>query len=132
MVAFAEYLRGIVPFWHTMGIELVEADRGRAVMTVRFREEFLQSAVMHGGVLASLLDSACACAAVSLTWPEAYATTVGLQVYYVKPVTTGLISAHAECLRAGRTILFCEARATDEGGALVGHGTSQLARVPAP
>jgi uncharacterized protein (TIGR00369 family) len=130
MTELLESLPRIVPFWHAMGIQLLEVAQGRAVLTIRFREEFLQNGVLHGGVLASLLDSACACAALSLTWPDTYAATVGLQVYYLKPVTAGLITARAECLRAGRSILFCEAHARDEGDALVAHGTSQLTRIP--
>jgi uncharacterized protein (TIGR00369 family) len=63
--------------------------------------------------------------------PEAYAASVNLQVTYLKPVTAGRITARAECLRAGRRILFTEARAWDEAGDLVATGTSQLVRMAA-
>ena len=118
-----------VPYWKTLGLELLEVGDGRATMAVAFRPEHLQNGVMHGGVVASLIDSACACAALSLIYPEAYATSVNLQVAYLKPVTGGRLTARAECLRAGRRILFTEARVENEAGELVARGTSQLVRI---
>jgi uncharacterized protein (TIGR00369 family) len=122
-------MRRRVPYWATLGLELLEAGDGRSVMAVTFRPEHLQNGVMHGGVVASLIDSACAVAAISRLPPEAYATSVNLQVAYLKPVTGGRITARAECLRAGRRILFCEARVWDEAGQLVATGTSQLVQI---
>lgn len=118
-----------VPYWKTLGLELLEVGDGRATMAVTFRPEHLQSGVMHGGVVASLIDSACACAALSLILPDAYGTSVNLQVAYLKPITAGRITARAECLRAGRRILFTEARVQDEAGDVVATGTSQLVRI---
>jgi uncharacterized protein (TIGR00369 family) len=124
-------LRRRVPYWQTLGLELLEVGEGRSTMAVTFRPDHLQNGVMHGGVLASLVDSACACAALSRIYPEDYATSVNLQVTYLKPVTTGRVTARAECLRAGRRVLFTEARVHDEAGDLVATATSQLVRIPA-
>jgi uncharacterized protein (TIGR00369 family) len=118
-----------VPYWATVGLELVEIGGGRATMAVTFRPGHLQNGVMHGGVVASLVDSACACAAISRIFPDAHATSVNLQVTFLKPVTGGRLTARAECLRAGRRILFTEARVVDEAGELVATGTSQLVRL---
>ena len=128
---FIADLQRRVPYWSTLGLELLEVAGGRATMAVTFRPEHLQNGVMHGGVVASLIDSACACAALSLIYPEAYATSVNLQVAYLKPVTGGRLTARAECLRAGRRILFTEARVQDEAGEVVATGTSQLVRIAA-
>jgi uncharacterized protein (TIGR00369 family) len=124
-------LRRRVPYWSHLGLELLEAAGGRSVMAVSCRPEHLQNGVMHGGVVASLLDSACASAAISLIHPDAYATSVNLTVSYLKPVTAGRLIARGECLRAGRRILFCEARVVDETGDLVATGSSQLVRIAA-
>ena len=43
--------------------------------------------------------------------------------------TGGRLTARTECLRAGRRILFTEARVEDEAGELVATGTSQLVRI---
>ena len=131
MEGLTAHLRSLVPYWATLGLELLEAGGGRATFAVTFRPEHLQNGVMHGGVVASLVDSACAAAAISLIHPEAYATSVNLQVAYLKPVTGGRLTARGECLRAGRRVLFCEARVWDEGGELVATGSSQLVRIEA-
>jgi uncharacterized protein (TIGR00369 family) len=124
-------MRRRVPFWATLGLELLEVGDGRATMAVTFGPQHLQNGVMHGGVVASLVDSACACAALSRIYPDAYATSVNLQVTYLKAVAGGRLTARAECLRAGRRILFTEARVLDEAGDLVATGTSQLVRITA-
>jgi uncharacterized protein (TIGR00369 family) len=124
-------MRRRVPYWTTLGLEPLEVADGRAAMAVAFRPEHLQNGVMHGGVVASLIDSACACAAISRIHPEAYATSINLQVTYLKAVTGGRLTARAECLRAGRRVIFCEARVWDEGGELVATGSSQLVRIAA-
>ena len=118
-----------VPYWGTLGLELLEIGDGRATMAVTFRPQHLQNGVMHGGVVASLIDSACACAAISRIDPDAHATSVNLQVTYLKAVTGGRLTARAECLRAGRRILFTEARVVNDAGELVATGTSQLVRI---
>ena len=129
MADLIQEMKRRVPFWATLGLELIEVGDGRATMAVTFGPQHLQNGVMHGGVVASLIDSACACAALSRIYPDAYATSVNLQVTYLKPVTGGRLSARAECLRAGRRILFTEARVLDEAGELVATGTSQLVRL---
>jgi uncharacterized protein (TIGR00369 family) len=121
-----------VPFWQTLGLELVSVTRDEAVFEGAYRHDLSQRGVLHGGVLAALIDSVCACAAIAHTYPEAYATTINLQVAYVKAVTEGRIRAVGKCIRAGQRVLFCEAHVWNEGGELVGSGTSQLLRIPHP
>lgn len=125
-----QYMSGRVPYWRTIGLELVSVSKERAIFEADFREDLTQSGILHGGVLASLIDSACACAAIAHTHPDAYATTINLQVAYLKPVSRGRVRAVATCIRAGGRVLFCEAQVWDETGTLVGSGTSQLLRVP--
>jgi uncharacterized protein (TIGR00369 family) len=123
---------GVVPYWKTLGLELTSIGDGRAEFRLSFRRAHLQNGVMHGGVLASLVDSACACAAISLTYPKSYAATISLEVRYMRPVTGGRLTAQARCVRAGRTVCFSECRVVDGEGTLVALGSSQLARIPLP
>jgi uncharacterized protein (TIGR00369 family) len=121
---------GIVPYWRTLGLELKEAEAGRAVFEAAVRPDLLQNGLLHGGVLASIADSACAVAAISRIFPERYATTINLQVSYLKPVATGRFRAVGRCVRAGKTVLFSQAEVFDEKGALVCSASSQLMVVP--
>jgi uncharacterized protein (TIGR00369 family) len=100
------------------------------VFEAQSRPELMQNAVIHGGVLASIADSACAVAAISKVYPASYATTINLQIAYLKPLVEGKFRAEGKCLKAGKSILFCEAVVRDEKGALVCTATSQLMVVP--
>ena len=125
-----EFMTRGVPYWRTLGLELKEVEPGRAVFEAETRPELMQIAVLHGGVLASIVDSACAVAGVSKVFPESYATTINLQIAYLKPVVEGRFRAEGRCLKAGKSILFCEAVVFDEKGAVVCTASSQLMVIP--
>jgi len=124
------FMSKIVPYWQTLGLELKEAEPGRAVFEARVRPGLLQNGVLHGGVLASIADSACAVAAISRIFPDRYATTINLQVTYLKPVVEGRFRAVGRCVRAGKTVLFSQAEVFDEKEALVCSASSQLMVIP--
>jgi uncharacterized protein (TIGR00369 family) len=119
-----------IPYWKTLGLELIEVAPGHAVFEAEVRPDLLQNNVVHGGVLASIADSACAVAAISQVFPENYATTINLQVAYLKPLKAGRFRATGKCLKAGRSIFFCEATVVDENNALICTASSQLIAVP--
>jgi len=119
-----------VPYWRTLGLELREVERGRAVFEAVVRPDLLQHKVLHGGVLASMADSACAVAAISMVYPENYATTINLHVAYLKPLLQGRFRAEGRCVKAGRTVLFSEANVYDEANMPVGTCSSQLLVIP--
>jgi len=118
-----------IPFYRTLGFRLLEIKDGHAYFEMDIREEFTQNGLIHGGVLASMIDSTCACAAFSLIYPKGWVTTIDLQVSYLKPVAKGTLTAKAECLRSGKNISFCESKIYNEKGELICIGTSQLLRV---
>ena len=124
------YLTDGVPYWRRLGLELVSVSRDEAVFEAAYRDDLSQRGILHGGVLASIIDSVCACAAIAHTYPDAYATTINLQVAYTKAVSAGRIRAVGKCIRAGQRVLFCEAQVWNERGELVGSGSSQLLRIP--
>ena len=125
-----ELMPRIVPYWKTLGLELKEVEPGRAVFEAGARPDLMQNEVLHGGVLASIADSACAVAAISRIFPENYATTINLQVAYLKPVSAGRFRAVGRCVRAGRQVLFSQAEVFDERETLVCSASSQLMAVP--
>jgi uncharacterized protein (TIGR00369 family) len=125
-----KFMTGIVPYWQTLGLELVEVEPGRAVFAANVRPQLMQNGVLHGGVLASIADSACAVAAISRVYPANYATTINLQVSYLKPVVEGRFRAVGRCLKAGKNVLFSEAQVFDEKETLVCSAVSQLLVIP--
>jgi uncharacterized protein (TIGR00369 family) len=118
--------------WQTLGFELKSISAEEAIIEGAFRDEFTQGSVLHGGFVATLIDSACACAALARTYPEAYVTTIALQVTYLRPVTRGRIRAVGRCIRTGGRVLFCDADVSDDMGELVGKGAAQMIRIPLP
>jgi len=125
-----KFMPSIVPYWQTLGLELKEVEPGRAVFEASVRPELMQNGVLHGGVLASIANSACAVAAISRVFPANYATTINLQISYLKPVVAGRFRAVGRCLKAGKSILFSQAEVFDENESLVCSASSQLMVIP--
>jgi uncharacterized protein (TIGR00369 family) len=116
-----------VPYWHTLGFELKEVTPGRAVFECSVQDRLMQKrGIVHGGVLASIVDSACAVAAISNLWPKANATTINLRVSYLKPLTQGVFRAEGKCIKAGKTICFCEAQVFNDRNEIVCTASSEL------
>ncbi len=117
-----EHLReifGRVAYARFLGMRLVEAERGAATVALELREELSRhEGLMHGGALASLLDTASAFAVLSLLEPDERTVTVDLTIHYLRPVLSGEVSARARVLRKGRRIATLAIEATNSSGAL--------------
>ena len=123
-----KWLYDKIPYYSTLGFELKEISDGRAKFEIEMRNELTQNGMIHGGVLASLVDSTCACAAFSLILPNGYATTIDLRVEFLRTVSSGRLMAIAKCIKSGKNIFFCKAKVWDEEGNLICTGSSQLLR----
>ncbi|MFX1410355.1 MAG: PaaI family thioesterase [Promethearchaeota archaeon] len=118
-----------IPYYKTLGFKLIEIKNGKATFKILLREELTQNGMIHGGVLASLIDSTCACAAFSLIYPHGYVTTIDLQVQYLKPVSKGYLTAIGKCIKGGRRIFFCKSKIWSEKEELICTGSSQVLRI---
>ncbi|HYX54012.1 MAG TPA: PaaI family thioesterase [Candidatus Limnocylindrales bacterium] len=123
---FQQFMADAIPYWKTLGLRLVEVAPGHAVFEADVSPGMMQNGVVHGGVLASIADSACAVAGISHVFPKSYATTVNLQVAYLKPLREGRFRAEGKCVKPGRSVLFCEARVVDQQGTPICTASSQL------
>jgi uncharacterized protein (TIGR00369 family) len=123
-----EALRGVIdgtepqpPIAQTMNFELVEVGERRAVFAMTPAEyHYNPIGVVHGGVAATLLDSAMGCAVnASLPAGTAY-TTLEIKVNYLRPLTmtTGPIRAEGTVVHLGRRMAVAEGRLTDADGKL--------------
>lgn len=110
---------GTVPFARLLGIELDDISSGTATLGLNIREELTQNhGVVHGGAIASLIDTATAFAIISVLAPRERVTTVDLTISYVRPLTDGRITAVAKVLRAGRRLFVVSAEIFDKEGKL--------------
>ena len=88
---------GCAPFEKLLQIEIVKADKGRAILRMPFLIDFAQGAgLMHGGALVALADTAVVMAIKSIVAPQTHFATVGMQTDFRRPVTEGVVSARAE------------------------------------
>ncbi len=86
--------------------------------------------IVHGGVLATLIDTATFWAGFLRLPEDAGLVNVDLKLNYLKAVTGGELRAEGRCLRPGRQISYTEASVRDAHGELVAHGTSTLMALP--
>jgi acyl-CoA thioesterase len=116
---------GNVPFAKLLGIELAAATHGSVTLRLEIRHDLRQiHGVMHGGAIASLLDTATAFAIVSqLPNPEKF-TTVDLTINYLRPLKEGTATARARVIRAGRRLLTVSAEIVDDDGNLAAMAVS--------
>jgi uncharacterized protein (TIGR00369 family) len=121
------------PVAATLGFEVEEVEHGRVVFAMdpaEFQENPLGS--VHGGVLATLLDSATGCALHSTLPAGVGYTTTSLNVTYTRAVTarTGRVRCVGTVLSQGRRTALAEASVLDAAGRLLAHATSTLLIIP--
>jgi uncharacterized protein (TIGR00369 family) len=115
----AERLRHSNPVNH-FGFQLVRAERGRAVFRMPVLELHKQiHRVVHGGVLASLADTAGGFAAFLAAPPGSRVLTIELKINFLEGVERGEIEADARVLRQGKTTSVVDCDVTDQDKRLV-------------
>jgi uncharacterized protein (TIGR00369 family) len=120
------------PIGVLLGFQPVEVQEGRVVFAVEPGDDhYSPIGTVHGGLAATLIDSATGCA-VHSTLPAGttYATT-DLQVRYVRPITrdTGRVLCEGTVVHRGRTLATAEAKVT-AGDRLLAHGTAGVLILP--
>ena len=121
-----------IRYWGLLGIELVEAERGRVTLRLAMRPQLAtrRPDVMHGGALASLVDAASGAVVATLRDPadETWAghATTDLNISYLR-AARGPVRATGRTLRAGRTAVFVGVEVEDAEGELVAMGRATYA-----
>lgn len=115
------------PVAAALGFALEEVDEGRAVFALAPGEEHYNPiGSVHGGVYATLLDSAAGCA-VQSTLPQGMAyTSLDLSVKFLRRITveTGKVRAVGTVVSSRRQTALAEAQLIDESDRLLAHATS--------
>lgn len=115
------------PIAALMNFELVELSEGHAIFAVEPKEyHYNPIGVVHGGLAATLLDSAMGCAVHSTLPAGVGYTTLELKVNFVRPITadTGRVRAEAKLIHLGGRTATAEGRVLDEAGKLYSHATT--------
>ena len=128
--AFAENALHNLPFSKLIGMRLIDLRPDEAVISIEMRDDLRQpSGVLHGGVTATLIDTAMAFAVrTRLAITEATAT-IDLTVHYLRPHLTGTFTCTAKVLRAGKRIFTVSADVTGSDDKLIATAISTYTRV---
>src|ERR1051325_5605131 len=128
-----EYLQKIVsgelpppPIGALLNFRIAELSEGRAVFTVEPAEyHYNPIGVVHGGVAATLLDSAMGCAVHSTLPAGASYTTLEIKVNFLRPLSTdtGTVRCEANIIYGGGRTATAEGKILDERGKLYAHRT---------
>ena len=111
----------------TLGYDVSEVESGRVVVTLVPDDTHLNpSGTVHGGLAATLLDSAMGLAIWSTLEKGLGQTTLEFKISLIRPITPGMgvICAEGTVLNRGRRVGTAEGRITDEKGRLLAHGTT--------
>ena len=91
-----EWIEGS-PFEALLGIEILEAESGQAVLQMPFTVKLSNGGgVMHGGAMTTLADTAIAMAIKSLVPEGTPFATITLSMEFIAPVLEGRVTAKAK------------------------------------
>ena len=103
----------------TIGATIVRVAPGEIDLELPFREDLTQQhGFLHAGIVATLADSACGYAALSLMPAGAGVLSVEYKLNLLAPAVGQRMIARATVLRAGRTVTVCrgDVFAVSDGG----------------
>ena len=110
-----------------LGLSLDELERGRTVFSI-VADELHENPMgtMHGGIVATLVDTAMGCAVSSTLPADAGFTTLELSTNFVRAITqsTGRVYAEGRVVHGGGRVVTTEARVYDDAGTLYAHAKS--------
>lgn len=137
MKANPEYIRkiqhivGKAPFPKHMAMNLIEMEVGRAKIELLLSTVHLQPfGLVHGGVIATLIDTATFWAVFMSLDEDAGLVNVDLKLNYLRPATHGRLHAQGRSIKEGKSLCYSEATVFDDLGTLLAHGTSTLMILP--
>ena len=119
-----------LPFARMMGMRLVDLALGEAVIAIDMRDELRQPhGVLHGGVTATLIDTAMAFAIIPGLAEGEGTTTVDLTVHYLRPHLEGTVTCTAKVVRAGKRIITLSAEVVNADEKLIATAMSTYMKI---
>jgi 1,4-dihydroxy-2-naphthoyl-CoA hydrolase len=114
-----EQLNGAVSgFDRLYGLQIVDYAVGEVSAQVTARDEVKQPAgLVHGGLYASIAESMTSLATALAVMPEgSMAMGLSNNTSFLRPITEGVVHAHASVIHRGRTTWVWDVRFTDDAG----------------
>jgi len=116
-----------MPFTKHLAMEFVEGGEGFARIRMRYQDENSTAGrALHGGALASLIDTTGAMAAwttAQIATPRYFGSTVGVNVNYLSGAIGEDVFAEGRILKRGKEIIYADVRVTNEADKPLAQGT---------
>lgn len=133
---FAKIVSGELPqapIANLLGWKFLDFDPAQQVIRVEMqaRPEFINPAgVIHGGMLAAMLDETLSPALAATLGPGEFAPTLEIKVNFISPAKVGRVLGTGRVVSRGRSICFMEGQLHDEQGNLLAtaSATSKVGR----
>lgn len=108
------------PFYQLLGMRIVEVRENYARLSVKIDKKHVQFLeTVHGGVVASLADSAAAWAVYGSSNLKGIPVTVEMKINFLKPVKSGKLIAEARNIHEGSRIFVTDVEVKNDKGILV-------------
>lgn len=117
------------PIMSTLGFEGLDVGAGWARFWFTPGEHhYNPMGSVHGGVSATVLDTALACAVQSTLGAGVGLATTDLHVSYLKALTvdTGRVQCEGRVIKVGRRMASAEGQITDRNGRIYAHATASI------
>jgi uncharacterized protein (TIGR00369 family) len=96
----------------TLGVTIASLQPGEVELVMPYDAAYTQQhGFMHAGIIATVLDNACGCAAFSLMPDDAAILTVDFKTNLLAPGRGERFVFRGKVVKPGRTITVCEAQA---------------------
>ena len=93
----------------TLGAVMGKVRPGEVEIEMPYRADLVQQhGFIHGGIVTTIVDSACGYAAFSLSAPDTEVLTVEYKVNFVAPAKGQRLLARGKVIRPGATVAVCK------------------------
>jgi uncharacterized protein (TIGR00369 family) len=112
-----------------LGMRMVSAEHGKVTFAAEPGPQHTNpGGTVHGGYVASLLDTALGCAAITTLGAGEMTTSLEFKVTFLRPCRPDgrTVMAHGSVDRSGRRVVFTSAQLCDDAGQVLATATSTL------
>lgn len=128
-----EHLKSVIdiinkgPFFMHLSMRVTELGVGYSKVVAEIGKKHMNPfGALHGGVYASVIDTAAYWSAYCDLPEEQGLVTIDLKVDFLAPVLDQIVIVTGKRVKAGKTIYLTEAQMINENGKVFAHGTSKL------
>ena len=115
------------PFFNHLSMPVKEMGIGYSIVELKVGKEHMNPfGGIHGGVYASVIDTAAYWAAYCELEEKVGLISIDLKIDYLSPISDGLIITKGRSIKIGKTMCLAEATATNKEGKWLAHGTAKM------